>query len=129
MSIGILKPVSTEKTDEETGEITREEGFEGELRTLRLSMKLRLKEVPDRQSDKAPNYLVYGNVVGHWAEVGKAWKYRIERGDSAGGTMLSIRFEDDEVAASLPSASAFPVRGDVDNYTIERERQRQTAAA
>lgn len=126
MAIGILRPYSREKTDEATGEVETEKGWEGELRTLRLKMGVRLQTIPatDKGSDKAPDFLVYGNVVGHWAEVGRAWEYKIERGESAGLPMLSIRFDDEEVAEFLATASAFPKRGQPGVHEIVRERGR-----
>lgn len=132
MAIGRLKVETVEQTDPETGEVEQVEQVNGEVRTLRIALKLRLVAIPaaDRGSDRAPDYLVYGNLVGHWAEIGKAWARRIERGEQAGRQMFSINIEEEEVAEGTGAwVSAFPLRGEAAAYEIVRERKRQEGAA
>ena len=99
------------------------ESIEGKITTLAMSLRIRLEPIEDRRSDKAPDYTIMGNAAGHWAEVGKAWRKQIERGEHAGGIMFSLLFDDDTVG--VRSCAAFPHA--LREWEIVRERPRQPA--
>ena len=99
------------------------ESIEGRITTLAMSLRLRLEPIEDRRSDKAPDYTVMGNAAGHWAEIGKAWRKNIERGEHIGAIMFSLLFDDE--AVGVKSCAAFP--SGPREWEIVRERQRQPA--
>lgn len=125
MSIGYLNFETHEHTNPETGEVAEVSQLSGEIALFSVRFRIRLDEVREKPTPDSPDYIVMANKVGHWADVGAAWRRTIDRGASAGLPMFSMEFREPEIATHLKRCAAFPDRHNEGSYLIERERPRQ----
>lgn len=72
-----------------------EPGFEGFVRTLDLDLSIQLQPNNDKQTDQSPDlYVLTKSRMGHWVQVGNAWKKLPKRTGVAGEEFISITIDD-----------------------------------
>lgn len=103
--------------------------FEGEIRTMKIFLRFFLEKNKGARSDKAPSHTIIARApAGHLFQAGVAWERGINRGESAGLTMLSLQLDDPEFGDKPIYFTAFP-DGVGGEYNIVLERKRQESVA
>lgn len=89
--------------------------YKGTINTLKFSLRdFEVRPNPEAgRSPDAPNYEVVARNGGGEVPVGLGWEKEIQRGDSAGKTMINITFDDPSMerpiyVAAFPSAKEGP---------------------
>ena len=96
MKIGELKEVTFDL----------EPGFEGNIRTLELDLKIELRPNPDKRSEQSPEFLVVTRAPsGHRVQIGNAWKKLPKSLGLAGDEFLSITIDDPSFSRSMNVAA------------------------
>lgn len=101
----------------------------GTLRTLHLSIALRM-EPREKRGEDSPDMDVQGKLSSNdWAYIGAAWLRTFDKGEHRGKRFYSLALDDPAWPHPL-NVSAFPVDGSAEQYEIiwRRERQDRQAA-
>lgn len=106
----------------QVGKLQRaENGMTGYIVCRALDAKLTLRSHPRAGNMNAPRWEIFAKQGGASEySIGSAWEKKIERGDNAGGKMLSITFDDPSMDKPL-YVTAFP---DGDGFEIVWQRAR-----
>ena len=90
-----------------------ENGFEGALAMVNLSVPIRVNKNLEKDQDGQPDYRIYAGETD--TEIGGGW---IKKAKASGRDYISITLADPQIGPSKIYANLAPVKGHKDRYVI-----------